>query len=87
MGASLMSVLTLVSKDFVALIMVSIIIAVPIAWYFANNWLQSYAYQTDLSWWIFAGSGVLLIVISLITVGYQAFKAASANPVNSLRSE
>lgn len=87
MGASLMSVLTLVSKDFVALIMVSIIIAVPIAWYFANNWLQSYAYQTDLSWWIFIGSGVLLIVISLITVGYQAFKAASANPVNSLRSE
>ncbi|MBN3518563.1 ABC transporter permease [Algoriphagus lutimaris] len=87
MGASLMSVLTLVSKDFVALIMVSIIIAVPIAWYFANNWLQSYAYQTDLSWWIFAGSGVLLILISLITVGYQAFKAASANPVNSLRSE
>ena len=87
MGASVMSVLTLVSKDFIALILVSIVIAVPIAWYFANNWLQSYAYQTDLSWWIFAGSGVLLIVISLITVGYQAFKAASANPVNSLKSE
>lgn len=87
MGASLMSVLTLVSKDFIALILVSIIIAVPIAWYFANNWLQTYAFQTDLSWWIFAGSGLLLIVISLITVGYQAFKAASANPVNSLRSE
>jgi predicted permease len=87
MGASLMSVLTLVSKDFIELILVSILIAIPIAWYFANNWLESYAYQTDLSWWIFAGSGVLLIVISLITVGYQAFKAASANPVESLKSE
>lgn len=87
MGASLISILTLVSKDFIALIFVAILIAVPVAWYFANNWLQSYAYQTDLSWWIFAGSGVLLIVIALITVGYQAFKAASANPVNSLKSE
>ena len=87
MGASLVSILSLVSKDFIALILVAILIAVPIAWYFANSWLQSYAFQTDLSWWIFAGSGVLLIVISLITVGYQAFKAASANPVESLRSE
>lgn len=87
MGASMMSVLTLVSKDFIALILVSILIAIPIAWYFANNWLQTYAYQTDLSWWIFAGSGVLLIVISLITVGYQAYRAASTNPVESLRSE
>jgi putative ABC transport system permease protein len=87
MGASMMSVLTLVSKDFIALILVSILIAIPIAWYFANTWLQSYAFQTDLSWWIFAGSGVLLIVISLITVGYQAYRAASTNPVESLRSE
>lgn len=87
MGASLVSILTLVSKDFIALIFVAILIAVPVAWYFANNWLQTYAFQTDLSWWIFAGSGILLILISLITVGYQAFKAASANPVESLRSE
>lgn len=87
MGASLVSILTLVSKDFIALILVAILIAVPVAWYLANSWLQSYAFQTDLSWWIFAGSGVLLILISLITVGYQAFKAASANPVNSLKSE
>jgi ABC-type antimicrobial peptide transport system permease subunit len=87
MGASLMSILTLVSKDFIALILVAILIAVPVAWYFANNWLQTYAFQTHLSWWIFAASGVLLVLISLITVGYQAFKAASANPVNSLKSE
>jgi len=87
MGASLISILTLVSKDFVSLILISILIAVPVAWYFANSWLQTYAFQTNLSWWIFAGSGILLILISLATVGYQAFKAASANPVNSLKNE
>ena len=87
MGASTFSILTLVSKDFVQLILVSIIIAVPLAWYFANNWLKTYAYQTSLSWWIFAGSGFLLVLIAVITVGVQAFKAASANPVNSLKSE
>ncbi|SFB01354.1 ABC-type transport system, involved in lipoprotein release, permease component [Algoriphagus aquimarinus] len=87
MGASTFSILTLVSKDFVQLILVSIVIAVPLAWYFANNWLKTYAYQTSLSWWIFAGSGFLLVLIAVITVGVQAFKAASANPVNSLKSE
>ncbi|WP_223271799.1 ABC transporter permease [Algoriphagus ratkowskyi] len=87
MGATTFSILTLVSKDFVQLILVSIIIAVPLAWYFANNWLQTYAYQTSLSWWIFAGSGLILMMIAVLTVGFQAFKAASDNPVNSLKSE
>ncbi|MFT4856818.1 MAG: putative ABC transport system permease protein [Algoriphagus sp.] len=87
MGASTMAILTLVSKDFVRLILISIVIAMPLAWYFANNWLKSYAYQTNLSWWIFAVSGILLILIAVITVGYQAFKAANANPVDSLKSE
>jgi putative ABC transport system permease protein len=87
MGASTMGILTLVSKDFVRLIIISIVIAMPLAWYFANNWLKSYAYQTNLSWWIFAIAGILLILIAVITVGYQAFKAATANPVDSLKSE
>ncbi|MEP2320779.1 MAG: FtsX-like permease family protein, partial [Lentilitoribacter sp.] len=87
MGATTFSILTLVSKDFVQLILISIIIAVPLAWYFAKNWLQTYAYQTSLSWWIFAGSGILLVMIAVLTVGVQAFKAASDNPVNSLKSE
>lgn len=87
MGASTMGILTLVSKDFVRLILISIVIAMPLTWYFANNWLKSYAYQTNLSWWIFAVSGLLLILIAVITVGVQAFKAASANPVDSLKSE
>ena len=87
MGASTVSILTLVSKDFVQLILISIIIAVPLAWYFADNWLKSYAYQTNLSWWIFAGSGVILMLIALMTVGFQAYKAANTNPVDSLKSE
>jgi ABC-type antimicrobial peptide transport system permease subunit len=87
MGASTAGILTLVSKDFVKLILVSIIIAVPVAWYFADNWLKTYAYQTNLSWWIFAGSGMILIFIAIVTVGFQAFKAANANPVDSLKSE
>ncbi len=87
MGASTAGILTLVSKDFVKLILVSILIAVPVAWYFADNWLKTYAYQTNLSWWIFAGSGLVLIFIAILTVGLQAFKAASANPVDSLKSE
>jgi ABC-type antimicrobial peptide transport system permease subunit len=76
-----------VSKDFVQLVLISILIAIPLGWYFANSWLETYAFQTNLSWWIFAGSGVLLLLIALGTVGFQAYKAASANPVNSLRSE
>lgn len=87
MGASTAGILTLVSKDFVKLILVSILIAVPVAWYFADNWLKTYAYQTNLSWWIFAGSGLVLIFIAILTVGFQAYKAASANPVDSLKSE
>lgn len=87
MGASTLGILTLVSQDFVKLILVSIVIAIPIAWYFANSWLESYAYQTNLSWLIFAGSGVLLVLIAMITIGFEAYKAATANPVNSLKSE
>lgn len=87
MGASLMGILGLVAKDFVQLVLISIGIAIPLGWYFSNSWLETYAFQTSLSWWIFAGSGVLLLVIAIATVGFQAYKAASANPVNSLRSE
>lgn len=87
MGASIFGILTLVSKDFIKLILVAILIAIPLAWYFASYWLKSYAYQTTLSWWIFAGSGFLLVFIALFTIGFEAYKAAAANPVNSLKSE
>jgi putative ABC transport system permease protein len=69
------------------LIAISILIAVPLAWYGANNWLQSFAYKTEISWWIFGIAGLTTIIIALITVSFQSIKAAIANPVDSLRSE
>jgi putative ABC transport system permease protein len=87
MGASTGSILTLVSKDFINLILIAVAIAIPISWFLANSWLKTYAFQTDLSWWIFVGSGVVLIGIALVTVGFQVVKAANSNPVNSLKSE
>jgi ABC-type transport system, involved in lipoprotein release, permease component len=87
LGASTIGILTLVSKDFVYLVLISILLAMPLAWYLADLWLESYAFQTNLSWWIFAGSSLLLVLIALLTVGYQAFQAARNNPVNSLKSE
>jgi putative ABC transport system permease protein len=87
LGASMTGILTLITRDFVKLVGIAILISLPLAWYFANSWLETYAMQTELSWWIFAGSGLVLLVIAIMTVGYQAYKAASSNPVNSLRSE
>ncbi|MHA7128200.1 ABC transporter permease [Algoriphagus namhaensis] len=87
MGASILSILGLVTIDFLRLILIAVLLAVPLGWYLSSSWLASYAYQTDLSWWIFAGSGILLLLIALITVGFQAYQAAKINPVRSLRSE
>jgi putative ABC transport system permease protein len=87
LGASMTGILNLITLDFIKLVLISVIIALPLGWYFANSWLETYAFQTKLSWWIFAGSGLVLLVIAIMTVGYQAYKAASSNPVNSLRSE
>jgi putative ABC transport system permease protein len=77
----------LLSFDFVKLVIVSIIIATPVAWYAMNNWLQSYEYRIDISWAIFFIAGVLAVVIAVVTVSFQAIKAAIANPVKSLRTE
>jgi len=68
-------------------VMVSFIIASPIAWLLMNNWLQDYAYRTTISWWLFLLAGLLTLVIAMITVSLQAIKAAVANPVKSLRTE
>lgn len=87
LGASMTGILNLITLDFIKLVLISVVIALPLGWYFANSWLETYAFQTKLSWWIFAGSGLVLLVIAIMTVGYQAYKAASSNPVNSLRSE
>jgi ABC-type antimicrobial peptide transport system permease subunit len=87
LGASVLNLWGMLSKDFVMLVVISFFIATPLAFYFMYNWLQKYQYRTDLSWWIFAGAGIGAMVITLLTVSFQAIKAAVANPVRSLRSE
>lgn len=87
LGASVAGITSLISKEFVRLIIVSIIIALPLAWFFMNKWLQDFAYQVKISWWIFVVAGSLALLIALLTVSFQAIKAALANPVKSLRSE
>ena len=87
LGASVQGITRLLSKDFLLLVGISCLIAFPIAWWMMHNWLEGYKYRIQISWWIFIGAGLLAIVIALITVSFQAIKAAVANPVISLRSE
>lgn len=86
-GASVFNLWQLLSKDFVALVIISCVIAIPVAWYFLNQWLQNYNYRTKISWWIFAAAVAGALIITLLTVSFQAIKAAIANPVKSLRTE
>ncbi|MVN91865.1 ABC transporter permease [Mucilaginibacter aquatilis] len=87
LGASVLNITALLSKDFLKLVIAAIIIASPIAWYAMQNWLQKYTYRIEIEWWIFAISGIGAIMIALVTVCFQSVKAAIANPVKSLRSE
>ena len=87
LGASPVVLFNLLSKEFLMLVLVGIIIASPVAWYFSNQWLQDFAYKTSLSWWVFIVAGASAILIALVTVSFQAIKAAIANPVKSLRTE
>jgi putative ABC transport system permease protein len=87
LGASVYNLWSMLSKDFVTLVIISCLIAVPVAWYFLNQWLQAYEYRTQISWWIFAISGFGALAITILTVSFQAIKAALANPVKSLRTE
>jgi putative ABC transport system permease protein len=75
------------SKDFLILISIAFVIAVPMTWLAMNSWLQGFVYRTSMSWWVFAAAGALAIVIALIIVGFQALKASLENPIKSLRSE
>jgi putative ABC transport system permease protein len=87
LGASVNNIVTLLSRDFILLVLISLVIAVPLAWYGGTQWLDTFPYRMELGWWIFAITGVVSVVISLLTVGFQAVKAAIVNPVNSLRYE
>ena len=87
LGATVSDVWAMLSKDFLKLVLVAALIAFPVGWWAMNKWLQSFAYRIHVSWWIFLIAGVIAILIALITVSFQAIKAAIANPVKSLRSE
>ncbi|HEX9510559.1 MAG TPA: ABC transporter permease [Puia sp.] len=87
LGASVMNITTLLSRDFLTLILIAIVIASPVAWYFMNQWLQDFVYRTPISGWVFVSAGLGAIVIALVPVSFQAIRAALANPVKSLRSE
>lgn len=87
LGASINSIVSLLSKDFLKLIFISIVIASPLAYYFMDKWLTDFAYKTNISWWIFIIAGLICITIALLTVSYQSIKAALMNPVKSLKTE
>jgi putative ABC transport system permease protein len=87
LGASVASLVILLSNDFLKLVVIAIVIASPIAWYAMNTWLQDFAYHTEINWWVFASAALISILIALFTVSFQSIKAALMNPVKSLKSE
>ena len=87
LGASVGSLFALLSKDFLLLVSIAFVIAVPLAWLVAGNWLKNFAYRVNISWWVFAVAGIMALMIALLTVSFQSIKAALANPVKSLRTE
>jgi len=87
LGATVFNLASLLSKDFLKLVLIANGIAFPIAWWAVSKWLQEYAYHINVEWWVFAAAGISACIIALITIAYQAIKAAVANPVKSLRTE
>jgi putative ABC transport system permease protein len=87
LGATVSSITAMLSKDFVKLVIISIVIATPIAYWAMTKWLQDFAYRISISWWMIAVAGLIAIMIALITISFQSIKAAIANPMKSLRTE
>jgi ABC-type antimicrobial peptide transport system permease subunit len=87
LGASVANIVYLFSKEFILLIIIAFAIATPLAWFYMHKWLQDYVYRIDIDWWLFAAGGLVAIIIALVTISFQAIKAASANPVKSLGTE
>ncbi len=87
LGASASGIIRLPARDFIALVLISIVIATPIAWYTMNKWLQDFAYKINIGWTVFLLAGIIAIFIAVLTISFQSIKAALANPVRSLRSE
>lgn len=87
LGASVTSVVALLSKDFIRLVLIAIVIATPIAWYAMNRWLQGFAYRIEMQWWMFVAAGLVAVVIAMVTVSGQSVRAAMSDPIDSLKSE
>jgi predicted permease len=87
LGASVASIVTLLSRDFLKLVLIAIVLASPIAWYAMHHWLQDFAYKITIEWWVFALAGLLVVGVTLLTVSFQSIRAALVNPVKSLRNE
>ncbi len=87
MGASVSGITALLSMGFLKLVVIAVAIAIPVAWYFTDKWLQAFAYHIRLEWWVFILASLMALIIALMTISVQAIKAAVQNPVNSLRSE
>ncbi|XHR97887.1 ABC transporter permease [Mucilaginibacter sp. UC70_90] len=87
LGASVSAIVNTLSKDFIKLVLISIAITTPLAWYLMNKWLQDFAYRISIQWWVLVLAGVVAIIIAVATVSFQSIKAALANPVNSLKNE
>jgi putative ABC transport system permease protein len=87
LGASVVGIVTMLSKDFAKLVLIASLIAFPVAWWSMNKWLKSFAYRISISWRVFVIAGLITLLIALLTVSFQAIKAAIANPVKSLRTE
>lgn len=87
LGASIRSIVQLFSKDFLQLVAASFLVATPIAWFLMSEWLDSFAYRIDLAWWIFASTGLVALLVTLLTISFQAIKSAVSNPIKALRTE
>jgi ABC-type antimicrobial peptide transport system permease subunit len=87
LGASVAGISGLLAKDFLKPVLVAIVIASPVAWYFMQRWLADFAYRIEMEWWMFAAAGAVAVAVAVLTVGFQSVKAALVNPVKSLRSE
>jgi putative ABC transport system permease protein len=87
LGASVASLVALLSKDFLKLVVIALLIAVPVAWWAMNKWLEDFAYRITISWWVFLLAAIIALVIAFLTISSQAIKAVIANPVKNLRTE
>jgi len=87
LGASVSNINMMLSKEFLKLIIIAVLISFPVTWYAMHKWLQDFAYRINIQWWVFVMAGVIALLVAAFTISFQSIKAALSNPVNSLRSE